>query len=138
MEYRRKKVKTFLLFEEEKEIIKAYTKWRETNETSESPETFLIFLHDHDALSLDKCREIIRKPEPIMNEITIDDFKRIVMESKKQKAVLQSIVDNITEHLTVWGNNGRLIDRDYVFACFYNIKNDAEKVLNEVGKNGGA
>lgn len=131
-------MKPFLLFEEEKEIIKAYTKWREKNETNETPESFLVFLHDNDALNFEKCREIIRKPEQIMNEITIDDFKKIVMESKSQKAVLQHIIDDITSHLTAWGNNGRLIDRDYVFACFYNIKSECEKVLNEVGKNGGA
>ena len=85
LEYRRKKVKPFLLFEEEKEIIKAYTKWREKNETSETPESFLVFLHDHDALNFDKCREIIRKPEPIMNEITIDDLKKSLWRVKARK-----------------------------------------------------
>lgn len=131
-------MKPFLLFDEEKKIIRAYTEWREKNDLPDTAVNMLIYLQDHDALNLNNCREIIKEPEPLNDEITIDDFKKLADENRCQSAALKIIVDDVTQHLIAWGTSGRLIDREFVFTCLNNIKAEAEKVLNEVGKNAGA
>lgn len=124
-------MKQFLLLEEQLKVTEKFTEWSEQNHAAYGPVNLLVFLYEHDALNLDKCRELIKDRVPVTDELSKDIYKKTLDENLKQKAILMDIVNSITERIKLWGDNGRLIDRDYVFAFLTNIKCDAENGLKE-------
>ena len=124
-------MKQFLLLEEQIKVTEKFTEWSEQNHAAYGPVNLLVFLYEHDALNLDKCRELIKEHVPVTDELTKDIYKKTLDENLKQKAILMDIVNNITDRMKTWGDSGRLIDRDFVFAFLTNIKVDAENGLKE-------
>ena len=124
-------MKQFLLLEEQLKVTEKFTEWSEQNHAAYGPVNLLVFLYEHDALNLDKCRELIKDRVPVTDDLSKDIYKKTLDENLKQKAILMDIVNSITERIKLWGDNGRLIDRDYVFAFLTNIKVDAENGLKE-------
>lgn len=124
-------MKQFLLLEEQLKVAEKFTEWSEINNAAYGPVNLLVFLYEHDALNLDKCRELIKDRVPVTDELSKDIYKKTLDENLKQKAILMDIVNSITERMKTWGDSGRLIDRDFVFAFLTNIKVDAENGLKE-------
>lgn len=124
-------MKQFLLLEEQIKITEKFTEWSEQNHAAYGPVNLLVFLYEHDALNLDKCRELIKEQVPVTDELTKDHYKQVINENLKQKAILMDISNDISDRMKSWGDNGRLIDRDFVFAFLTALKRDAENALKE-------
>lgn len=124
-------MKPFLLFEEQIKLVEKFSEWCKKVKANDVPVNMLLFLHDHDAINIDNCREIIKEHVPVTDELTKDTFKQAVNQNLKQKAVLMDINNDISDRMKCWGENGRLIDRDFVFAFLTNIMHEVETALKE-------
>ena len=124
-------MKPYLLFEEELKIVDKFVEWCEKNSATNVAGNMVVYLHDNDALNINKCRELIAEPIPAIetNELTLDAVRETLKENTEQKKILQNIVDGIEQHMKFWGTSGRLIDRESVYTFMESMKDDAETVL---------
>jgi len=76
-----------------------------------------------------------KKAEPVTNPLTIEGVKEILDINKNQREVLQDITEDIDDYINMWGENGRLIDRDTVIKSLKCIKENAVGALEKSGKN---
>ena len=120
-----------LTFSDQIKILDKYIEWCEDNGNSFRATNFFVFMLENNALNIENCKKIIKDYLPITDELSVNALKESLQEVQEQKDVLQSIVDNVSKSINLWGSSGRLIDRATVIDLLEGLRTEATNALQK-------
>lgn len=127
----------YLKLAERAQLAEAFRKWCVANNIETTARNLFIFLDETEALNRDKCRELMQpepEPQPVTDPLTVEGVREIMALNKEQREALEIIGESVESFISLWGKNGRLIDRDTVITALRALKKAADVPLKEVEK----
>lgn len=122
------------------EVYVGYDKTRIVFSSNDSTLCFMTYANNEfhgvsTAVGTYNAKITNKKAETVTNALIVEGVKEILDINKDQREALQDIAEDIDDYINMWGENGRLIDRDTVIKSLKCIKENATSALEKCCNN---